>query len=95
MSHSTYNVGTEVTLTAVFKDPITKAIVEPASVKCTVIDGEDKTTQPAVTNKEGVYSAKVDVEGKGRWLYAFAGTGGFKARAESWFEVRPQMVAEP
>lgn len=94
MSHNVYDIGTVVTLTAVFKDPKTKAVVQPEHVTCTVIDGKDQTTTPAVTNNGGTYEAQVDVEakGKGEWLYAFAGTGGYKARAESWFEVRPQMV---
>jgi len=92
MSRSVYNIGTEVTIRAVFKDPDTKAVVEPSSVTCTVVDGEDTVTHPTVTKTQGVYEATLDIDNKGYWRYAFAGTGGFKARAESWFFVRPQLV---
>jgi hypothetical protein len=95
VSHRTYDVGDEVVLEATFKDPKTKALVEPTTVKCTVIDGKNQSSTYTAANSKGTYSVAVDANHKGTWRYRFVATGGFKAAAESWFEVRPQMVLSP
>jgi hypothetical protein len=92
MKPNTYDIGDQVEIEATFTDPKTKALVEPASVICTVLDGKNETLTPEVTNTKGIYSVSVGINAAGYWHYAFDGSGGYKASAERSFKVREQKV---
>lgn len=92
-----YDIAETVHLTATFKHPVTKKLVDPETVTCTVrppsaTKEEDNLTPTVKKVSTGIYEAEVEADESGRWYFAFDSSGGFKAAEEKSFTVRKQNV---
>lgn len=97
MSEETiYNIGDKPNLRVTFTDPVTKELVDPDVVVCTVRPPKVSSAgylTPAVTKiSKGVYQAQVSIDRSGRWWYAFDGAGNFQGSEERSLFVRDQNV---
>ena len=93
----TYDIGDRPKLNATFRDPDTNALVDPATVVCTVHPPNTTKAEallPTVTKlSKGKYQAEVDADRSGDWWYAFDAAGSYKGSEERYFIVRTQRVA--
>lgn len=90
-----YDVGDEVTLTALFTD-LDGVAADPSAVTCAVQheDDEPVALTPAST-VVGTWTATVLPDQSGTWRYRWAGTGTVTAAEEGAFYVRRRQVATP
>jgi uncharacterized protein YfaS (alpha-2-macroglobulin family) len=95
MSRKVFDTLDDIELTAVFRDPDTEELLDPATVTLTVRKPDDSTLTPSVANiSPGTYRATVqpDEDEHGRWRYRWRGTGDVQATQERYFVVRKQTV---
>lgn len=96
MTDNLYDIGEKATLSATFRDPKTKVLVDPDVVVCTVQppeSSEQEQLTPKVTKAAtGLYEASVSLTRAGRWWYAFDGAGEGESAKERSLTVRAQRV---
>lgn len=98
MSNTTvkeYDLGDAVTVTAVFKNPLTQAALDPTAVffeykdpAGTVVPYEYGVDAALVKDATGNYHVDVDANAAGKWFYRFYSTGAGQAAEEGAFKVR-------
>lgn len=94
----TYDVGDDVEVIGEFRDGTTGALLDPTTVKLTILRpdgyistmvyGTDAITKSAV----GIYKYVVDATLHGTWKYRWFSTGTGKAAEEGSFNVRKPGV---
>lgn len=97
MSEIIVDVGTCVKLKAIFRDPVTKELVEPGVVVATVRAPEappaDNQTPEVEELDKGEYQVEVIASRAGRWYVAFdASGGGYTGAKEASFVARERYV---
>jgi hypothetical protein len=96
MTDNLYDIGDRPVLTATFKDPESKELVDPDVVVCTVRPPDSTVAEQLTPTVEkvstGVYRTTLSVDRAGRWWYAFDGAGDNQASQERSFTVREQQV---
>lgn len=89
-----YNVGAAVVVWALFSDPTKGTSVDPERVTCLVKPPNRKRFGADVVNDDpGIYSARIELDVPGTWIYAFASDGEFKAREEGRLIVGQPLLA--
>jgi len=84
-----YDIGDVVRAKCEFRDPDTKALVDPTTVKCFVRTSANVVSEnTAVRDSAGLYHYNITVTLEGRWYYRFAGTGTYQSAAEGQFYVK-------
>jgi hypothetical protein len=83
-----YTIGTRVRLTATFRD--LDDVLTAGTVVCKVKDPSGNiTTVSNSTASTGIYTADVDVDEQGTWVYRFSATGAIVAAGEHSFIAQP------
>lgn len=87
------DVGDNADMFGRFRDPETRALVDPAAVTCKVSHPDGTTSEPSVTKvSTGVYEASIECDEDGDWAFVMLGTAPHVGAAEGEWKVRPPKV---
>lgn len=93
-----FPLGNTVIVSAVFRDSVTKALIDPVTLRCRikrrVKDAEETVfvygADPELTRLcAGTYELKFTPDMPGPWIYRWEGDGPFESAREGVFNIEP------